>query len=142
MAICETHLDSKINLPTKQSMQDILVFGNYQLLKKKHLDVIKRGGVVLFYKDKLPLKQRRELEIIQDHFVYELCFDSKKLFLLVLYQSPNENKEEFYYVLDQIGYLTSNINQQNPYLVIVAGVFNCNHPYNGPIILVMPKGKS
>ena len=56
MAICETHLDSKINLQANAKYADILLFSNYQLLKKQQLDIIKRGGVVLFYKEKLPLK--------------------------------------------------------------------------------------
>ena len=76
IAICETQLDSTFDLPDKVEIS------RYEFIKKNHPGDIKRGGVGLFFKEMLPLKQRRDLEVLQECLVCELCYDSKKLFLL------------------------------------------------------------
>ncbi len=128
IAICETHLDSTIDLPVNAVDADRLALSNYQFIKNNHPDDVKRGGVGLYYKDTLPLKQRRDLEILQECLVCELCFDNKKIFFVVIYRSPSQNREEFDHFLDQFEHLITNINQENPYSVIVTGDFNCRSP--------------
>ena len=76
----------------------------------------------------LPLKQRRELEILQECLVCEICLDNKKLIFVVIYRSPSQNRGEFDYFLNQFEHLINLINQESPYSVIVTGDFNCRSP--------------
>ena len=128
IAICETRLHSTIDLPANAVDDDKVALSRYEFIKKNHPDDVKRGGVGLFYKDALPLKQRRDLEVLQECLVCELCYDSKKIFFVVIYRSPSQSREEFDLFLDQFEHLISMIKQENPYSVIITGDFNCRSP--------------
>ena len=52
----------------------------------------------------------------------------KKLFFVVMYRSPSQNREDFGYFRDQIEHLINNINRENPYSVIVTGDVKCRSP--------------
>ena len=75
---------------------DKVALPSYDFIKKNHPGNVKRGGGVgLYYKYMLPLKQRRELEILQECLVCEICLDNKKLIFVVIYRSPSQNRGEF-----------------------------------------------
>ena len=84
---------------------DKVALPSYDFIKKNHPDNVNRGGVGLYYKNMLPLKQRRELEILQECLVCEICPDNKKLIFVVIYRSPSKNRGEFDYFLNQFEHL-------------------------------------
>ena len=141
IAICETHLDSAFDLPTNVVNADKVALPSYDFSKKNHPYNVKRGVVGRYYKNMLPLKQRRELEILQECLVCEICLHNKKLSFVVIYRSPSQNRVEFDYFLNQFEHLINVIKQESPYSVIVTGDFNCRSPLWWPDDISNIKGE-
>ena len=140
IALCETHLDSMFDLPDNSVNADKVESSRYEFIKKNHPGDIKRGGVGLLFKETLPLKQRRDLEVLQECLVCELCYDSKKFCFVVIYRSPSQSREDFDHFLDQCEHLISIVNQENPYKLLETST--AGHLYGGLMISVMSKGNS
>ena len=101
IAVRETHLDIAFHLPANAVNADKVALPSYDFVKKNHPDDVKRGSAGLYCKNTLPLKQRRDLEILQE-CLCDICLDNKKLIFVVIYRSPSQIKGEFDSVLDQL----------------------------------------
>ena len=75
--ISESHLDDSIDLSKVQ-------INGYSFIHRNHPGNVKRGGVALYFKSNLPLRERPDLEIGHECLVTEICIKRKK-FLFVLY---------------------------------------------------------
>ena len=128
IAVTETHLDSSINLPENCAEAAKLEISGYQFIKRNHPGDTKRGGVGLYFKETLPLKERGDLEVIQECLVCEVTLHRKKIFFVVIYRSPSQNPDEFNQFLDQFEHLVSLLHQENPYTIVITGDFNCRSP--------------
>ena len=118
-----------------------VVLSSYDFIKKNHPNDVKRVGVDLLYKDTLPLKQRRDLEILQECLVCEICLGNTKLIFVVIFRSPSQIKEQYDYFLDQFEHLIAIIIQESPYLVIVTRDFSCRSPLWWPRDISNVEGK-
>ena len=98
---------------------------NYTFLPANHPDNVAHGGVGLFYKNTLPLKQRKDLSF-DESIVVELKFGRKKIFFTVLYLTPSAklNSPGFNESLNSFKALHTNIQNENTYAVFYTGDFD------------------
>ena len=59
---------------------------------------MKRGGVCLYFKDSLAIKQRKDLQILDECIISELTIGREKVPFVVVYRSPSQNAESFYFL--------------------------------------------
>ena len=55
---------------------------------------IRNGGVCLYFKESLPIKERKDLELLPETIVAEIKLDKKKIFFLLSYRHPNLSNGE------------------------------------------------
>ena len=53
------------------------------------------GGVCLYFKENLPIKHRKDLDILQETVISEISLGRKKICFIVAYRCPNQTKDEF-----------------------------------------------
>ena len=109
ISLCETSLNDSITLP------DVML-EDYSFISCNNPLNVKHGGVGLFYKNTLPVKQRLDLSF-DETIVLELMFGRKKIFFTVLYRSPayNVGSIQFDNFLGNFKNLYENIKNENPY---------------------------
>ena len=66
-----------------------------EIVRSDHPDGKKEGGVCLCFKENLPIKRRKELEITQETVICEISIRRKKVFFIAMYRSPNQSNEDF-----------------------------------------------
>ena len=87
---------------------------------------MKRGRVCLYFKDSLAIKQRKDLQILDGCIILELTIGRKKVFFsVVVYGSPSQNVELFYYFLEKLELIVQNLKYTRPKCIILTGDFNC-----------------
>ena len=107
--ICETSLNDSVELP--ETLLD-----DYTFLPANNPANVRHGGVVLLFKNSLPVIVRNDLPF-DESIVIELKFGRKKIFFIVLYRSPafNHNSLEFQAFLSNFKSLHSKIQGENPF---------------------------
>ena len=118
ISLCETSLNESVEIPDP-------LLNDCNFIPANHPDNVSHGGVGLFYKNSLPLKQRKDLSF-DESIVVELKFGRKKIFFTVLYRSPSvkHNTPEFEEFLKKFKTLNTNIQAENPYATFYTGDFN------------------
>ena len=92
-------------------------------------DNFPKGGVVLYYKDHLPIKQRKDLEILPETVVAEINLDrNKKLFFIVTYRSPSQDRESTRAYFKNLKNLLIKIKTYNPASIVLTGDMNARSP--------------
>ena len=79
IALSETYLDSSI--PNENISLTGFSKDNY---RSDHPSDVKRGGVCLYFKDSLAIKQRKDLQILDECIISELTIGRKKVFFVVV----------------------------------------------------------
>ena len=74
---------------------DKLVINGYTFIKNNHPQNVKRGGVGLYVKDSLPLRERIDLATLPECIVCEIQLNRKKYFFVVVYRSPSQDQNEY-----------------------------------------------
>ena len=93
-ALSETHLASSI------PNESISLTGfSKDIHRSHHPNDVKRGGVCLYFKDSLAIKQRKDLQILDDIYciISKLTTGRKKVFFVVVYRSPSQNAESLFF---------------------------------------------
>ena len=97
IALFETNLNETIK------NEDIIIDGfSTEIFRSDHPSGDRQGGVCVYLKENLPVKLRKDLEILQETVIGEISLGHKKVFFVALYRSPNqsnEDSEEFYHKL-------------------------------------------
>ena len=88
----------------------------------------RNGGVCLYFKESLPIKERRDLEIIPETIVAEIKLIRKKIFVVLSYCHPNISSEEFNEYLNSLEQIYELIRKENSYVSIFCGDFNARPP--------------
>ena len=135
ISLCETCLNDSTEIP------DTLL-KDYTFISANHPDNLSHGGVGLFYKNSLPLKNRSDLAF-DESIVIELKFGRKKIFFTVVYRSPSfkHNSPEFANFLKNCNDLHSKIQEENPYATFFTGDFNGHSQFWWPNGDTTPEGK-
>ena len=77
------------------SNEDVLINGFPPILS----DLIRtanigNGGVCLYFMEYLPIKQRRDLQMLPETIVAEIKLKRKKIFFVLLYRHPDMTADE------------------------------------------------
>ena len=121
--VCESMLTENI------SNEDIFIIGFSPdpIRSDKSLDT-RNGGVCLYFKESLPVKERCDLELLPETIVAEIRLNKKKVFIILSYchpSTPNDEFAEYLRLLEQIYEL---ICKENPAVSILCGDFNARSP--------------
>ena len=122
ICLSESYLDSSISSDDKN-----LCLDGYKLIRADHPKNIKQGGVCIYDRETLPLKII-QINYLPECLVCEINYDNKKISIATLYRSPSRTTDEFDEFLRGFEGVIDNINQCNPYFVVITGDFNtrCN----------------
>ena len=96
----------------------------------------RNGGVCLYFKESLPIKERCDLEIIPETVVAEIKINRKKIFIVLSSCHPNLENSVF------IGYMSSyeSIRKENPSVTIFLEIPMHGPLYSGKVILKITRG--
>ena len=88
------------------------------------------GGVCLYYKENIPLKRRKDLELIDETIVVEIRQkNSKKLFFVLSYRHPNLSLNETDLYFSSLNRIIENVSNENPIGIILTGDFNARSSF-------------
>ena len=88
-----------------------------------------RGGVCLYYRENLPLKHRKDLQLIDETIVCEIKLDrTKKLFFILSYRSPSQDSSQTSTYFKKLKQIISKIKKENPAIIALTGDFNARSP--------------
>ena len=123
LGVCESMLTSNI------LNEDIYIngFSPEPFGSDKGLNT-RNGGVCLYFKESLPIKERRDLQIIPETIVAEIKLNRKKMFVVLSYCHPNISIGEFNEYLNSLEKMYESIRKENSYVSILCGDFNAKSP--------------
>ena len=99
------------------------------LFRSDKLDDSRNGGVCLYYKENLALKERPDLETIPETIVAEVRMNRKKVFFLLSYCHPNLLANDFDDYTKSLEGICDSINKEKPLATILCGDFNARSPF-------------
>ena len=121
--VCESLLNKNIH------NDDIFISGfSPDPFRVDKPDNIRNGGVCLYFKENLPIKQRGDLELLPETIVAEIKLNKKKIFFVLSYCHPNLSSTEFDEYVKSLEIIYENINKENPAVTIITGDFNARSP--------------
>ena len=87
------------------------------------MNVNKQGGarVCIYFKENLPIKHRKDLEIMQETIVCEISLRRKKIFFVTMYRSPNQTNDEFEVFYNKLQDTLDQIKDAKPHCTILTG---------------------
>ena len=113
-----TYLDSSYSDDSTQ-----LNLKDFTLIRADNPHNCKRGGVSIFFKVHLAVRPVSPLNL-NESLKLEIDIQNKKRFVISLYRSPNQSKDEFDQFLLNFEQLISDRMSQNPHFISVTGDFN------------------
>ena len=118
ICLSETYLDSSIT----DEDEEVKIKG-YKLIRHDHPDNIKRGGVCIYYRESLPVREIK-ISYFKEALLLEMDYNNKKVMISVIYRSPSQSNIEFDLFLANFEQLLCEINNCKPYLSIITGDVN------------------
>ena len=116
ICLFETYLDSSYEDDyTRLNLKDST------LIRADNPHNCKRGGVSTYFKEHLAVRPLN----LNECLVLETNITHKKGFVISLYRSPNQSKDEFLLNFEQ---LIPDRMSQNPHFILVTGDFNFRSP--------------
>ena len=94
------------------------------MMRADHPSSTKRGGVCLHYKQYLPVIRRDDIPHLKKCLVTKTTVKNERCFLMCLYRSPSQNREQFQSFCHSLDILMNKINSRNPAISIITGDFN------------------
>ena len=107
--ISETFLDSSVD-----NIYGGLNINGYILVRSDHSSNTKRGGVAIYYEDHLPVIRRNDISSLNESIVLEIRLANNKCFLISVYRSPSQSKDQFDEFCSSLNIFISNINDEKP----------------------------
>ena len=123
--ICETYLTTQV------SDKDLEIDGFSQVPFRADNKAIDRpqGGVGVYYKENLPIKNRADLELLDETIVGEVALRNKKVFIVISYRSPSKNSvNELNDYCNKFTSMIENIRKEKPSTIVLTGDFNARSP--------------
>ena len=118
LCILETHLDSSVSKDDNGSSIE-----GYSLIRADHPSNTKRGGVCIYYNDKISVRQMSNISL-PECLACKIAIGKKKGYVITLYRSASQNQGEFEHFLLSLENLLGNIRNQDPAFTILLGDFN------------------
>ena len=121
--VCESLLNKDI------AKDDITINGfSPEPLRADKPENVRNGGVCLYFKENLPIKERRDLEILPETIVTEIKLNRNKIFFVLSYCHPDLSSTELEEYVKSLERIYECINQENPTVTILTGDFNVRSP--------------
>ena len=121
--VCESLLNNEI------LNEDIFINGfspdPFRADKASHL---RSGGVCLYFKEGLAIKERLDLQTIPETLVAEITLNRKKIFFIHSYCHPNLISSDFDAYINSLEQIYECISKENPAVTILTGDFNARSP--------------
>ena len=86
------------------------------------------GGVFLYYKHNLPVKQRKDLEIISETVGAELTLEREKMFVVLSYRHPNQKIRRPWKLYGCYKRYYQQIKAEKSIDIVLTGDFNARSP--------------
>ena len=118
LCISETHLDSSVSKD-----DNALSIEGYSITRPDHPSNTKRGGVCIYYNDKISVRQMSNIHL-PECLACEIVIGKKKGYVVTLYRSPSQNQSEFEHFLLSLVNLLCNVRIKDPAFTILLGDFN------------------
>ena len=96
---------------------------DFTLIRADNPHNCKKGGVSIYFNEHLAVCLISPLNV-NECLVLEINIQNKKGFVISLYWSPNQSKDEFDQFLLNFEQLISDRMSQNPHFILVTGDFN------------------
>ena len=121
--VCESALNSGIP-------NDSIVVDGFSPdpIRADKADDTRNGGVVLYYREDLPIKSRPDLATLPETIVAEIKLNRKKIFLILSYRHPNIPMADFKNYVSSLEEILERVNKENPSAIILSGDFNARSP--------------
>ena len=88
-----------------------------------------QGGVCLYYRENLPLKHRKDLQLLDETIVCEIKLDrTKKLFFILSYRSPSQDTTQTRNYFKNLEKMITKIKLENPAIIVLSGDLNARSP--------------
>ena len=114
---------SETNLNETVKNDDIIIDSfSTEFLRSDHPSGDRQVGVCVYFKENLPIKRRKDIEISQETVICEI---SLKSFFVALYRSPNQSNEDFEEFYHKLQDNLDQIKDLKPHCTILMGHFNC-----------------
>ena len=129
---------SETNLNETVKNEDIIIDGlSTEIFRSDQPSGDKQGGVCVYFKENLPIKRRKDFEILLETVICEISLGRKKVFFVALYRSPNQSNEDFEEVYHKLQDNLDQIKDLKPHCTILTGDFNTVALNNfGPVTLI------
>ena len=82
----------------------------------------RNGGVCLYFKEYLPIKERCDLESLPETIVAEIKLHRKKFFIVLSYCHPNMSNDKFDEYLNLLQSIYESIRKENPSVLFYVGI--------------------
>ena len=121
--VCESMLTKNI------SNEDIFIngFSPHPSRSDKGSDT-RNGGVCLYFKESLPIKERCDLEILPETIVAEIKLHKKKVFIILSYRHPNMPNDELDEYMCLLEKIYESVRKETSAAFILCGDFNARSP--------------
>ena len=96
----------------------------YQIFRRDLPDNMSHGGILVYCKDSLRVKERPDFEFNINQLILELTIQKKKIFLSVNYRRHHENVTELENFMENFEKSITSIKNENPYCSMHLGDFN------------------
>lgn len=80
----------------------------------------------MYFREGLPIKRRKDIELQQEIIVAEIIMGRKKIFIVTVYRNPNQNNEQFDAFMDKLQVTVTHLRQEKSAAIIITGDFNCS----------------
>ena len=104
-ALKDSHTNEKIEIQ------------NYSFIRNDLSNNDRCGGVILYHKNDLPVKNRINLQI-PNTIVAEISISKKKIFFITSYRKPSQSNPEFSTYCEQLDSIFNKIALKNPFTTI------------------------
>ena len=119
ICLSETYLDSSVPVD-----DDNLQIPGYSSVRADHPSNTKRGGVLIYYKNFLPIKLI-DIKYLNESLNFELRIGGKICKFLSLYRSPSQNKDDdFETFLENLELNIDHMAEKSPFMMVVLVNFN------------------
>ena len=120
ICLSETYPDSSIP-------DNLIDIKGYNLVCADHPDIIKTGGVCIYYKDSLPVRIKL-FPYPKETLFLEMIHNNKKVIVSVIYRFPSQNNSKLDSLLTKVHQLLRKINKCKPFLAVITMGFNERSP--------------
>ena len=118
-AVTESALNS--NIPN-----DHIEIPGFEIIRNDLPPTHSHGGVLIYHRSDLGVKHRTDLQSHTNMIVLELSLARKKVFFVLVYRKFGQSPSEFETFTEKLDNLFSNIEIENPYMVLACGDFNAH----------------